>query len=105
MTIDIEIAGGGFWHYVLAKIGSTSILELEKDIYSFFPNPASTEIQINTNEPIDGFTIRDIAGRTLMVKGNPALKETIDVSSLPRGLYLLELRSGNKRATEKFILN
>jgi hypothetical protein len=105
LIIDIDF-GGGWWHYELTKTESTSSIEkLAKDIYSVYPNPASSEIRVQTTEMMDGMTLRDLTGRTIMTKVNPAMSETINVSNLPKGLYLLELRSGNQVGTEKIVVN
>jgi len=103
MTIDIDF-GGGFWHYVLEK-SSTSVQEVVEDLFSFYPNPASTEVQINSDQQMDEIIIRDITGKSVIVKVNPSLNETINVSALPKGLYILESHTGNLISVQKLSIN
>lgn len=105
MTININF-GPGFWQYVLDRDMSTNTVELAKeDLFSFFPNPTSTSIQIQTENVLDQIIIRDIAGKVITVKSNPLTNDQIDVSSLSAGLYIIEARSGNKISVEKLTIN
>ncbi len=103
MYVDIDF-GGGYWHYVLVKTGTASVLDIEEDMFNFYPNPAGSQIQIQSIQQIDEITIRDITGKAIVVKTNPSSTETIDVSELSRGIYLLESRSGKKRLIKKLML-
>jgi hypothetical protein len=105
MTIDIEIANGGFWRFILVKTSATT--SIRKNVtpqFNFYPNPASTELVVNATQRIDQIAIRDLTGRTLTVVNNPATSERIDVSSFAKGMYLLESRSGNQVYTQKFLV-
>lgn len=105
MTVDINF-GPGFWHFVFVKDVSTNTVDLAKeDLFSFFPNPANTSIQIQTENVLDQIIIRDIAGKVVMMKSNPVTNDNIDVSSLSGGLYIIEARSGNKISVEKLSIN
>jgi hypothetical protein len=105
MTIDIDFGGIGFWHFVLVKEGTSSVKVVKENLFSFFPNPANTEIQINSDEVMDELIIRDITGRVMMMKTNPSSNETVNVSSLSSGMYILECRFGNKISVKKLSIN
>jgi hypothetical protein len=104
MTVDIDF-GGGFWHYVLERDGGNTVQNIVTDLFSFYPNPANSVIQINSEEVLDQITISTITGKEVFTKVNPALNETLNVASLPTGLYLLEARSGNNVMIEKLSIN
>ncbi|MFT6319890.1 MAG: hypothetical protein ACJAT4_000809 [Granulosicoccus sp.] len=104
MTIDIDF-GGGFWHFVLERDGGNSVQEIVTNLFSFYPNPANSVIQINSEEVLDQITISTITGKEVLTKVNPALNETFNVATLPTGLYLLRAQSGNKVMIEKLSIN
>ena len=107
MTVDIDFGGIGFWHFVFQLDGTVGVKTeiVKEDLFSFFPNPASSEIQIKSDEVIDELIIRDITGKVLMMKINPSSNGTVDVSRLSSGLYILEVRVGNKISVEKLSIN
>lgn len=105
MTIDIEIQGGAYWHFVLVKGTTNSIDDLVEGQFSFYPNPATTQIQVVSDKLIDMFTIRDITGKIVVERSNTRLNETIDVSAFPAGIYVMESRAGDKRSIEKLVIN
>ena len=102
MTVDIDF-GGGFWHFVFEReiTSSTSIVVAQEDLFSFFPNPASGQIQIRSDEVIDELTIHDITGKVLVMKNKPSSNETVDVSGLASGLYIIQIRVGHRISVEK----
>lgn len=103
MTINISI-GGGFWRFILAKVTGTSVQELEKDMFSIYPNPATSEVLISSDQRVDEITVFDFTGKTLLMKMNPSMQETLDVSNYARGIYFVQSRVGDQRITQKLIL-
>ncbi len=79
---------------------STSIPEQSNSIeISIAPNPVRDVFRITTKEKILSYLITDYTGRIILSeKENPATDNsfTIDVSSLPAGLYLLKYSTDNK---------
>lgn len=104
MTLDINF-GPGFWRYILVKSESSNVVELVENQFSVYPNPATSEVTIQSEEQIQQLTIRDITGKTLAVKQNLSLVETINISGLSAGLYLLESKTGNQVSVEKLVVN
>ena len=103
MTVDINF-GPGFWRYNLVKSGSSNVVEVLKNQFSVYPNPANSEITINSNEAIDQLIIRDITGKVIATKRNLSLVQTIDVSGFTAGLYFLESRTDHKISVEKLVV-
>ena len=66
---------------------------------SLYPNPANTLVYvnaINTNESLEAVTIYDVIGKNVSsiskINSNQA---TLDVSTLAKGVYLVEITSQN----------
>ncbi len=88
-------------HYVdVNTLSSTSIVQSDVE-FNIFPNPTQSNIHITTDFPVDKFTMYDLMGNTL---GSGAFSNTLDVSNLKNGIYLLELGDSDsgKRITQKF---
>jgi hypothetical protein len=66
---------------------------------SIYPNPAREQIQLSVNGHFFGYEILDMSGKKLMV-GN---ENTIDISTLPTGIYLIQLQVGDAVLHQKFI--
>ncbi|MFH2143520.1 MAG: T9SS type A sorting domain-containing protein [Bacteroidota bacterium] len=70
-----------------------------------FPNPSDNYVYIHiTNDNHLTFTcnIINIYGKIIQQLINPS---TVDVSDLPNGIYLFQIRSGNKILNEKITIN
>ncbi len=105
MTVDIDFGGIGFWHFVFEKEGTVGIEVVREQLFTFYPNPATTTIQVKSDVVIDELIIRDITGRALISRINPSSNVTIDVSTLTNGLYIIESRSGNKLYVDKLSIH
>ena len=70
------------------------------------PNPASTVLTIATEgiaeRPAQAF-VRDLNGRLLLSVPLREARQDLDVSALPAGPYLLELRSARQFAVRRFV--
>lgn len=70
------------------------------DVY-IYPNPAGQFLSIKGDDVFSSLTITDIKGESLMVINT--VTETIDISSLSSGIYLIRLKSPKGMYTKKFI--
>lgn len=78
-----------------------SINEVEVQQLGIFPNPASSTITIDSQVHIESIRIGTLSGATLIYK--PFATNSIDVSFLPKGIYILEVISKDgERAISKF---
>ncbi|GAA4237817.1 hypothetical protein GCM10022291_25870 [Postechiella marina] len=65
-----------------------------KDIkFLVYPNPSTNNINITSSEAIQSYKILDILGKT--VASQKYNKDAIDISSLTKGVYVLQLASKN----------
>lgn len=92
--------------------GTSSIFTPEiYESVQFYPNPTSQELNFTTELSISGdlkVTIYDMMGRKTVEKlfqnvRSGSNRFTIDVSSLPSGMYSLEYSQGDAKGSGKFI--
>ncbi len=82
--------------------------ELEGNINNciVFPNPATTTITIeNIKQHIQSIRILDLLGREVFesIKNEVLSTKKIDVSKLPKGMYILQLQTKNGVQSKKFM--
>ena len=70
--------------------------------FKIFPNPASNKLFIFTeNGLIKNFVVYSISGKKVIETINKT--NSIDVSGLSKGMYLIEISSGDSKVFKKFI--
>jgi hypothetical protein len=98
-TIDSQIVNS------IAKYHLTTSVEniLAEDNIEINPNPASSLLSLETSEKIKSLKIFSSIGNT--VKNYPGLnnQNTIDISSLSKGIYILKFELENGIAIKKLI--
>jgi len=75
------------------------------------PNPASTSVMIGVRGRLEGtsvLTVKTIDGKTLFTENitgreTPA-RNTLDISGYARGIYIVQLLTGNKVVNEKMVI-
>ena len=82
----------------------TSIKELNKlvNAIGIYPNPAVNEIRVMANEKLD-FGLFDCSGKNVLTGSVDGKINTIDISQLPVGLYLLKLYNQQTQFVQKVI--
>ena len=78
------------------------------DYFKIYPNPASSVLYIENSRHIKlkGVSVFDITGRKLFaeITENYGAIQSIDISSLSRGVYILNIISENTSATKQFFV-
>jgi subtilisin family serine protease len=92
-----------------ATLGVTSGEELQPTtgLVKIFPNPARQAVQLvfSSGDYRPGVVrMRDLNGREVLSDLTEGESVELDVSALPRGLYLLEWTDGRRRVVEKLVL-
>lgn len=67
-----------------------------------YPNPASAKVYVKTDQ-LDSVELFDLQGKKLNVKLNP--DNSIDVSYLPKGVYVIKLNLKGKSVSKKLVIN
>lgn len=81
---------------------STGIHSWLSPYLSVYPNPANTTLHILTSETTEpsSFQMMDMRGNVVYRQSEILTEETIDISTLPSGLYLLSVRNGLQHHTK-----
>ena len=74
-----------------------------RDKVNVYPNPTSGWLHIEA-DGLDGLALLNIAGQELAVLPHPKNQETLSLSGLPAGIYLLRLTLGQQQVIRKIIL-
>jgi len=74
--------------------------ENNKTEISIYPNPVNDYLNINSDKKISAISITDLTGKTLFEGTN---LNKIDVNHLPKGLYLIKIKTDNSESIQKFI--
>ena len=85
--------------YIGEDAGTTDI----ENQFIIYPNPTNRTLFINSNFVINEAVIKSIDGKTISTISN--IKNSIDVSNLPKGIYLINLKAEDANKTLKFIKN
>lgn len=80
---------------------SNTTLDLKKN-FKIYPNPVSSILTIQSEKSIDTIEVFDALGRLVLTKKST---NTLDVSSLQSGTYLMKIGSQNSIESIKFIKN
>lgn len=70
---------------------------------TFYPNPARDVVQIEVNANPDLMRIMSISGQLVLELHEPSSMETLDVSELPSGTYVVDMLIEDEWIHEKFV--
>lgn len=90
---SLQNANTSFADVFVAKYGEdigVGMENVEHNIYSVFPNPATTEITVNGFSPTYLKLLNAVGQMVVMSKGNK-----LSIGDLPQGLYVLQMFDGN----------
>jgi len=93
----------GYQDFWVFKLGgyTANLPEQEKLNIILFPNPTNNILNVKSQELVD-IEIYDSIGNLVLNKNST---KSIDVSKLSNGIYFVNIKSGSKTTTEKFIKN
>ncbi len=76
---------------------TTSISTTDESIILVYPNPSSSEFYVRGTEGVG--TLYNMAGKKVLIC-NVEYKKPIDISSLPPGIYILNIKDNNIKVTK-----
>lgn len=79
------------------------IEDVSKDEFRIYPNPVSDVVTIKANVEINGLELYNSIGQRIIEKKTNT--SCLDVSQLKSGVYTLRIRSNNRLATMRIIVN
>jgi len=78
-----------------------SVIELQQNDVSLFPNPASNQLQIHSNHLIERISITDISGKTVYTVHDNRHHTTLDLTFLNNGMYLIQVTTSQGTYAKK----
>ena len=89
---------------ITVNVYATGIKTLQEEGILIYPNPTSEKINFEfANYNIQKLIISDMSGKTLIEKTEIKTKETIDLSSLKNGFYIINIHTDNDVISTKII--
>ncbi len=79
--------------------------QMRETLFALYPNPVVDEINISFPKSIDKatFSLYDVLGKKILEKQITPLKNRVDVSNLPSGMYIASLTANNRTNSYKII--
>jgi hypothetical protein len=77
--------------------------EFVKNSLKMYPNPSNGILNISSEETIENITIYNTLGQLVSTQTAGNNKESINVSSLPNGIYILSAQIGGEMIRKQFI--
>ena len=111
---DYHLTGESFYdmNFFIAKISSPQSIDKQINTGNepnIFPNPTSNLLQIESRTNTEAIKYRLLSGNgSLVLEGrlsNNNSIQSINLSSLPKGSYILEMISGSQKSLHKIIKN
>lgn len=86
---------------------TVGINEAEETALNVYPNPATDLVSVASEKPIDSYTVADLSGKIRISgaasRNNSSQRITFDVTALPAGVYVVEIKSGNAVSKSRLI--
>ena len=99
---DMDIVTSGFYGdnflFFENNNSSTSVFDKSNEV-SIFPNPAKNILNIQTYKSFDRIEIIDQLGKTII---NKDFYKTLNISTLSKGMYTINLYKGNEKIYKRF---
>ena len=82
----------------------TGVRETSKDYFSVQPNPASEKVHVTCSQTIRNLFLYDVTGRECLRMEVGTAQTDVNLSGLPRGLYLLKVQTDSGSAVRKVVV-
>lgn len=69
-----------------------------------YPNPASSQLIVQAPEVITTLQLNNLLGQVVFTAPGNSTKQVVDVSAVPKGIYLLKIKAGLKEAVKKVVV-
>ena len=89
-------------HNILVSAANTlSVDQFQAFEFEMFPNPVKNKLNIESKDAITNVAVFDLLGKEVI--SSNIVKNTLDVSTLSNGVYIIKLTSDKGVATKKFV--
>ena len=92
----------------MPRVIPTGVKTLSNELsFNVFPNPANTQVMLQTNETSNGaiWEFKNIVGQSVLSGSIAGQQTPVNVSGLASGMYLVEIRSGQKSMVKKLVIS
>ncbi|MDR0789899.1 MAG: T9SS type A sorting domain-containing protein, partial [Bacteroidales bacterium] len=107
-TYDVTLTAGknGCMQTITKTIAleTNSIGNVDIDNFTFYPNPATKELNIDCSAKIEAIEVFNTTGQQIYVSKVNDKNTTIDVSNFTKGNYVAKLYTDNGITTKKFVV-
>ena len=93
MYIDDLVAGAGI----------LSTENFQPEVFSVYPNPVKDILNINSKVAVDKVVIYDVLGKVVLQEVPGKISPSIDMSTLPSGVYVVKVTIDNNSKTVKIL--
>jgi hypothetical protein len=69
-----------------------------------YPNPASSQLVVQAPEVITTLQLTNLLGQVVFTAPGNSTKQVVDVSGMPKGIYLLKIKADVKEAVKKVVV-
>jgi hypothetical protein len=80
-------------------------LNASNDFFYLYPNPANGTFILNSNIANGEICIYNTLGENIYSQKNQNKSSEIDLSKQPNGIYFLQMKTGQRTATKKIVIN
>ncbi len=95
---EILVEGDMVVNDIWGDIPNSIVEVVEENIFSVYPNPASTVLNIRTNSQIQNVAVYDITGRIVLQQ----TEDVVNVSGLRNGLYIIQVNTTDGVESHRF---
>ena len=87
-------------------VGILSKRKTVNDMFQVFPNPVDKKVNIAIAKPLKAgvITIMDLNGKRVIKQRATGYLNQIDVSSLPKGMYIIQVQNSKTIKEKKLII-
>ncbi len=97
---NVEVVFGGNTYETIFGVNTNlGVEDLHQTEIVMYPNPATSQVFLDSNKPIDSITLFDLAGRSIRSFQPHTSKAEIDLMDLASGIYLIKAVSGSETQT------
>ena len=102
---EIQVAYDGVYTTVTAQ-AIAGVSALSKNVFTVYPNPATDFLNIQYNGSVTdsvNITITNLLGEVVLQSAATSVSNTVDISALASGIYMVKTQSGNISSVTKIV--
>ena len=87
----------------MASGGCLGTNEFDSSAFSYYPNPTTDILNLSYSQELTSIKVSNVLGQQLILRSINATETQLDMSNLPSGTYLIEVRAGEVSKTIKVV--